>query len=130
MWFRAPGRFFSPDMLTTLNRSTDPMSANSPSVIHWNPSDGPLSEATMRDRLQGLGYSVSRYTYSPGTTFPEHSHPIDKIDVVIEGFFRMTVDGMDVLLTPGDAIALPRGTPHSAEVVGDTPVVSLDASRG
>jgi quercetin dioxygenase-like cupin family protein len=106
------------------------MSSDSPSVIHWKASDGQLTESAMRRKLEDLGYRVSRFTYAPGMSFPEHTHAADKIDVVLEGMFRMTVDGTDVLMTPGDAIAVPRGTPHSAEVVGNTPVVSLDASRG
>lgn len=99
-------------------------------VEHWRPDvDGPLSEQAMRRKLELRGYSVTRYTYSPGTTFPEHSHGIDKIDAVLAGRFRMSMKGQAVILEPGDCLAVPRGTPHAAEVVGDEPVVSLDATR-
>jgi len=33
------------------------------------------------------------------------------------------------VLEPGDALAVPAGAVHAAEVVGDEPVVSLDATR-
>ncbi len=39
----------------------------------------------------------------------------------------MVVEGTEVILEAGDCLAVPKGTLHSAEVVGDTPVVSLDA---
>ncbi|MFQ5458900.1 MAG: cupin domain-containing protein, partial [Myxococcota bacterium] len=45
------------------------------------------------------------------------------------GRFRMTMNGASVVLGAGDCLAVPRGTVHSAEVVGDEPVVSLDAIR-
>ena len=100
------------------------------SVRHWNPAaDGELTEAALRTRLESLGYLVMRYVYPPGTAFPEHTHPVDKIDAVLSGRFRLIVAGHHVILGPGDWIAVPRGVRHSATVVGDEPVVSLDAVK-
>lgn len=99
-------------------------------VEHWNTRrDGPLSEAALRNKLQGRGYAVHRYVYPPGTNFPEHSHGIDKIDGVLSGRFRMTMHGKAVILQAGECLVVPRGTVHSAEVVGSEPVVSLDATK-
>ena len=83
----------------------------------------------MRRELEQRGYSVTRYVYPPGTRFPEHSHEVDKIDAVLSGRFRMRMQGGEVILEAGDMLAVPRGVVHSAEVVGDEPVVSLDAIR-
>ena len=100
-------------------------------VEHWDEArDGPLTEAAMRQKLEDRGYQVSRYVYSPGTVFPDHTHEIDKIDGVLSGRFRMTTRDGSVVLEAGDCLAVPRGTVHRAEVVGDEPVVSLDATRG
>jgi len=97
---------------------------------HWNPTtDGSLSEAALRQKLEAKGYRVSRYTYPPGTTFPPHTHGVDKIDAVLSGRFRMTMGGQSVILEAGDMLAVPRGASHTAEVVGNEPVVSLDATR-
>jgi mannose-6-phosphate isomerase-like protein (cupin superfamily) len=41
----------------------------------------------------------------------------------------MRMQGKTVVLEAGDCLAVPRGEIHSAEVVGDQPVVSLDAIR-
>lgn len=73
---------------------------------------------------------MSRYVYPPGTRFPPHAHGIDKIDAVVSGRFRMTMGEVDAVLEAGDSLAVPRGALHSAGVVGDEPVVSLDATRG
>lgn len=97
---------------------------------HWDSErDGPLSEAALRRRLEALGYRVSRYVYPPGTFFPDHSHEVDKIDAVLSGRFRMSMEGQSVVLEAGDCLWVPRHTVHSAEVVGGEPVVSLDAVR-
>lgn len=92
--------------------------------------DGPVDERALREELEDRGFRVSRYVYPPGTEFPEHTHDVDKIDAVVSGRFRVTLRGEEVVLGPGDRVVVPAGTPHTAEVVGDEPVVSLDAARG
>jgi quercetin dioxygenase-like cupin family protein len=99
-------------------------------VDPWNPdADGVLSEETLRAKLERQGYRVARYVYPPGTAFPDHTHAVDKIDAVLSGRFRLTLEGESVVLAAGDSISVPRGAVHSAEVVGDESVVSLDAVR-
>ncbi|MGQ0658612.1 MAG: cupin domain-containing protein [Chromatiales bacterium] len=101
-----------------------------PDVGHWDATrDGPLSETALRGKLEGMGYTVHRYTYPPGTFFPDHSHALDKIDAVLKGRFRLTLRGYGIVLEAGDWLAVPAGAVHSAEVVGAEPVVSLDAVR-
>lgn len=91
--------------------------------------DGPLSEKSLRAKLERLGYEVSLYTYPPGTVFTNHSHSSDKIDAVLKGRFKMSVGSQSVILEAGDSFSVPKGTVHSAEVVGSEPVVSLDAVK-
>src|SRR6185295_5901037 len=102
-----------------------------PSAIdHWNSeTDGELTEKALRKKLEAQGYSVSRYVYSPGTHFPEHTHGVDKIDAVVSGQFELIVAGERAVLGPGDWIAVPRGVRHTATVVGAAAVVSLDAVK-
>lgn len=99
-------------------------------VERWDEErDGPFSEAALRARLEQRGYRVSSYAYPPGTLFPDHTHPVEKIDAVVSGRFRMTTADGEVVLEAGDCLRVPAGTVHSAEVVGEEPVVSLDAVR-
>jgi quercetin dioxygenase-like cupin family protein len=99
-------------------------------VRHWNETlDGPFSEAALKKRLESEGYLVCRYVYPPGTEFPEHTHGVDKIDAVVSGRFRLIVAGHTAILESGDWVAVGRGVRHSAAVVGDQPVVSLDAVK-
>jgi quercetin dioxygenase-like cupin family protein len=97
---------------------------------HWDRlRDGPLSEEALRRKLETLGYTVTRYAYPPGTRFPDHAHAEDKIDAVLSGRFRMTMEGKEAVLEAGDCLWVPRGTVHCAEVVGNETVVSFDAVR-
>lgn len=99
-------------------------------VEHWNVAiDGELSETVMREKRQRRGYHVSRYHYPPGTVFPDHMHGVDKIDAVLSGRFLMRLAGESVIMEAGDCLAVPQGAVHSAEVVGQDTVVSLDAVR-
>lgn len=98
-----------------------------PSVESWNFSiEGEFSEKKLRQKLEQQGYSVSCYTYSPGTYFPDHVHSVDKADAVVSGTFEITLPGGKVILKAGDCIKVPRGTVHAARVIGNEPVVSLD----
>ncbi len=91
--------------------------------------DGPLSEAALRRKLERRGYRASRYVYPPGTCFSDHSHEVDKIDAVLSGRFRIRMGDDEAILEAGDCLAVPRGVVHSAEVVGNEPVISLDATK-
>lgn len=99
-------------------------------IEHWDAErEGVLSEAALRRKLQNLGYRVSRYVYPPGTVFPSHTHAQEKMDAVLSGRFRIRMGGEEAVLEAGDAVLVPRGEEHSAEVVGAEDVVSLDAVK-
>ncbi len=102
-------------------------------VTHWDPAWGPISEKTMRAQLTAAGFRISCYHYPPGTYFPPHTHNVRKRDTVLQGRLRIswpaseTSPAGDVVLEPGDMIEVPAGAVHSAEVVGEETVISLDA---
>ncbi len=99
-------------------------------VEKWNAmKDGPFSDNAMRQKLERMGYDVTRYVYPPGMYFPDHRHAVDKIDAVVSGRLRMTALGREVVLGAGDYGAVPKGVIHNAEVIGFDAVVSLDATR-
>jgi quercetin dioxygenase-like cupin family protein len=95
----------------------------------WAAAEGLLSERRMMRILELEGYDVLVYTYRSGTVFPDHEHPRDKCDGVLEGRLRIVVGGESFELGPGDRLYLPAGTRHSAAVVGEATVVSLDGTR-
>jgi quercetin dioxygenase-like cupin family protein len=106
------------------------MTAVTLQIERWNVGiDGKLTEYALRAKIEAKGYAVTRYAYPPGTCFPEYSHVVDKIDGVLSGRFLLKMKGRSIILEAGDALAVPWGIVHSAEVVGDEAVISLDAVR-
>ena len=98
-------------------------------VHRWPPGRGEPTESGLRRTLEEGGFTVTRYVYPPGSYFPDHRHPVDKRDGVLSGRFRLRSGDQEVVLGPGDFAEVPAGCTHSAEVLGDEPVVSLDATR-
>jgi quercetin dioxygenase-like cupin family protein len=99
-------------------------------VHRWNAAlDGEFSEAALRRKLEAQGYRVARYVYPPGTVFPDHKHDVEKIDAVVSGRFRLIIGGHITMLGPGEWAPVPRGVIHSAMVIGEEPVVSLDGLK-
>ena len=100
------------------------------SVHRWNEAlDGAFTEAALRAKLESLGYRVARYVYAPGTVFPDHKHDVEKADAVVAGRFRLIIGGHVVVLRAGEWVIIPAGVMHSAAVIGDEPVVTLDAIK-
>lgn len=98
-------------------------------IEHWDDSQGALNETNLRRRLEAQGFSVTRYDYLPGTVFPDHTHRIDKKDAVVKGRLLITAEGREFILGPGDSLPVPAGTVHSAEVIGNETVISLDGTK-
>ena len=94
-----------------------------------NARAGEPSESALRSELERRGFTVSRQVYPPGSAFPPHTHDVDKIEAVLSGRFEMAAGGEEFVLEAGDRLAVPRGTEHTAKVLGDEPVVSLDAVK-
>jgi mannose-6-phosphate isomerase-like protein (cupin superfamily) len=79
--------------------------------------------------LKQAGYLLYVYSYPGGMCFPVHTHDHEMIHVVLSGSLKITIDGFDNILTPGERFTVPAGVSHSAEVFGDQPVVCLDATK-
>jgi mannose-6-phosphate isomerase-like protein (cupin superfamily) len=102
---------------------------SNPRLEHWHPSDGPITEKRVMGLMESEGYEVASYAYREGTVFSAHEHTQDKCDAVLQGVLRVTVGSETFDLGPGDRLYLPAGTRHSAQVLGNVTVVSLDGTR-
>jgi quercetin dioxygenase-like cupin family protein len=57
----------------------------------------------------------------PGVRIPRHTHPGEEVGYLLEGNFRLEVDGKSpVVLKAGDVFLVPAGTPHKAMNEGTT----------
>src|SRR5262245_49948966 len=98
-------------------------------IERWDETWGDINESNMRRRLESEGFAIVRYDYPPGTSFPDHTHGFDKKDAVVRGRLRIRAMGQEFILGPGDSLSVRARTVHSADVIGDETVISLDGSK-
>ena len=96
-------------------------------ITHWQRTSAP-SIAMLKKLLASEGLDSYEWRDEAGTRYGEHTHTYDEIRWVVSGTLRVGVSGKTYLLGPGDRLDLPANTPHSAEVVGDNPVIYICAS--
>eukprot|EP01025_Chloroclados_australasicus_P021306 TRINITY_DN2237_c0_g2_i1.p2 TRINITY_DN2237_c0_g2~~TRINITY_DN2237_c0_g2_i1.p2 ORF type:complete len:140 (-),score=9.55 TRINITY_DN2237_c0_g2_i1:439-858(-) len=99
-------------------------------IEKWDESKyGKLNRENMRSKMRQEGYSVTFYSFQPGTVFPDHTHGMDKKDSILSGQFLFRMNGQEVILRAGDMIEVPKGVVHYAEVVGTDSVEFGDGSK-
>jgi len=83
---------------------------------------------SLREQFEAGGYPVALQLLAPGTIFAAHCPCEARIEAVFSGCLQVVIAGRVHLLGPGDWIDIPAGVPVMAEVVGDEPVLCLDAA--
>ena len=89
----------------------------------------PLRPDVPGARMWTMGLKHVQMTYfevDPGTRFERHQHEGEQITSVVEGELLFEIDGAVVRVGPGDAIAIPPGTPHAVFTL-DRPARAFDS---
>jgi quercetin dioxygenase-like cupin family protein len=79
-----------------------------------------------RQRADAQHMTVVRYTYAPGSDFPAHSHPEEQLVIVLAGEIEFRISGVPVTATAGSAMIIAPGLVHSARVLSDVRVDTLN----
>ncbi len=99
-------------------------------VEHWDPEqEGLLTADGVRHKLAVLGYDSTPKTYKPGEQAPSRRVPVDSVEAVVEGQLKIILEGEARVLQPGDLLFIPKGLVTSVEVIGQCPVLCLEAIR-
>jgi quercetin dioxygenase-like cupin family protein len=80
-----------------------------------------LNQQSRQEIVQGY---AARFVHSPNVTIayweveagaelPEHFHPHEQLTNVMEGQFRLQIDGESFLLEPGYVVEIPPDVPHA-----------------
>jgi len=97
-------------------------------VVRWDPRrDGALTEAALRHKVEVNGYQVSKFAWPAGTVVPPQTQDRERVDAVLSGIVKITLDGESAILTAGDIVYIPRGAVRRVEVVGAGAAHCLDA---
>jgi quercetin dioxygenase-like cupin family protein len=89
--------------------------------------DGPVTEAALRHKVETIGYQVSSLAWPAGTIVPPQTQDRERLDAVVTGIVRVTLDGESAILTAGDIVFVPRGAVRRVEVVGVSGARCLNA---
>lgn len=84
--------------------------------------------AAIKQQLKDEGYNIYVYSYPGGMCFPPHMHDHDTIHIVLSGAMKVSIEDADHILKPGERFVVPANKLHTAEVLGEMPVVILDAT--
>jgi quercetin dioxygenase-like cupin family protein len=97
-------------------------------IDRWDPRrDGPVTEAALRQKVAAHGYEVSTFAWPAGTVVPAQTQQRERVDAVVAGVVKITLDGESAILTAGDIVYVPRGSIRRVEVVGPSTAHCLDA---
>lgn len=97
-------------------------------IDRWDPRrDGPVTEAALRQKVEACGYEVSTFAWPAGTVVPPQHQDRERVDAVVAGILKITLDGESAILTAGDIVYVPRGAVRRIEVVGAHAAHGLDA---
>ncbi len=97
-------------------------------IDHWDPRRcGPLTEAALREKVESCGYQVSTFAWPAGTVVPPQTQDRERVDAVVTGIVKITLDGETAILTAGDIVYVPRGAVRRVEVVGASTARCLNA---
>ena len=97
-------------------------------IDRWDPRrDGPVTEAALRQQVESCGYQVSTYAWPAGTVVAAQTQARERVDAVVAGIVKVTLDGESAILTAGDIVYVPRGAVRRVEVVGSATAHCLDA---
>ena len=93
-----------------------------------NMPDAP--ERELAPGIKGRYFHGSEITYglvriAGGSVMPMHSHPHEQVTHIHEGTLKMVVGSQLHTLNPGDLLAIPPNTPHSAEALTDVSLTDI-----
>lgn len=106
------------------------MADKSINLLKWDEkADGKLNDTNMAKKLKNMGYHCIKYTFPPGTDFPDHTHNVTKMDAITCGQFFVSMHGESVVMKPGDIVEVPKQVVHNAHVVGSDSVTFFDSTK-
>ncbi|MGR8946737.1 MAG: diguanylate cyclase domain-containing protein [Gammaproteobacteria bacterium] len=101
---------------------------NAVRLERWNrEAEGDFSPEGLLQKLAVWGYEAQARTLNPGEYHPDRRVQVDMVDAIVQGRLKITLEGESRTLGVGDCLFLPKGVVTSIEVVGDRPVVCLEA---
>jgi quercetin dioxygenase-like cupin family protein len=88
-----------------------------------------LNPQVTRRVIHTAAMTVARLTIAKGAVVPAHHHVNEQIAMVEKGALKFNLDGQEILVSAGQALAIPSEVPHGVEAMEDTVVTDLFTPR-
>ena len=96
----------------------------------WDqPSDGPLSEQSLTQKLLVWGYDTAKDILRPGDKPREHLSDNDTIIAPLTGELLIDVEGHTMSVKGGDSVFVPNGVALLLQAAGENPVIKFTATK-
>ena len=89
--------------------------------------EGRPTEDALRRKVEACGYEVCTRAWPAGTVVPAQTQDSERVNAVVAGIVRITLDDESAILTAGDIVYVPRWSVRQLEVVGSQTARCLDA---
>ena len=84
----------------------------------------------LKSQMESEGFSVFEWSDLPGRTYGPHKHGENQSHWIVSGILELTIENYGkVTLRTGDRDFMPANTMHSAQVIGDEPVIYLIGAK-
>ena len=77
-----------------------------------------------RQLIVGQEVMLARIVLRRGCVVPMHSHVNEQVSTILEGTLKFFIDNKQILVGPGEILAIPPNMPHKAEAMTD--VLAID----
>ncbi len=94
------------------------MSKQNKQKIFWQGKYNDMSEGRIMEALEEERFSPIKITNGSGYRYHEHSHPEEKLMVILEGEMDVITKEKTYSCKPGDKLILPGNLVHAA-IVGE-----------
>jgi quercetin dioxygenase-like cupin family protein len=84
-----------------------------------------LSPLFHRQLIVGKEIMLARIQLKKGCLVPWHSHANEQVSSIFEGALKFWIDGKEIVVGPGEVLAIPSNMPHKAEALEDTVAIDV-----
>jgi quercetin dioxygenase-like cupin family protein len=84
-----------------------------------------VTELVSRKRVAGAVHTMVQMYLKKGALVPWHAHDGEQMIYVLQGALRTRVGTVDRMVREGEVLVVPPNTPHQAEALDDTFVMTV-----
>jgi quercetin dioxygenase-like cupin family protein len=98
--------------------------------FHWKEPEIPWQNPMPKIYFKTFTYQDNEFAlhlmrFDAGFSHPAHTHDMEEYGYMLKGKIEMEVGDQKMVIGPGDYMALPPNTPHSALVLEDVEMIAL-----